>query len=101
MRRMAGCATFRLNHGMFVHEGAGFVGVALEADGVLGGRRSQLARQKSAVWIMAVIALHQALVDTMMKSSRELLFRLQMAAVTKLWLLLLHQELTFLGIVRR
>ena len=85
---------------MFVDKGARFVRVTLEANRVLRGGCSQLARQESTVWIVTVIALHEPFVDAMMKGSRELLFRLQMAAVTKLWLPLLHEELTFFGIVR-
>jgi hypothetical protein len=75
--------------------------MALEADGVLRGSGTQLTRQESTVWIVAIAALHEPFVNTMMKSARELLLGFEMAAVAKLWLLLLHQKLAFLRIMRR
>lgn len=96
MRGMAGHATFRLHHGMLVYKRSGFVRMTLEADGVLRGSGAQLARQKSTMRVMAIAALHEPFVDTMMKGARELLFCFEMAAVAKLWLLLFHQELAFL-----
>jgi hypothetical protein len=98
---MAGYATFRLNHGMLVYKRSGFIGMALEADGVLGGSGAQLARQEPSVWIVAIAALHEPFINTMMKSARELLLGFEMAAVAELGLLLLHQKLAFLRIMRR
>ena len=48
---------------------------------------------------MAVGALHQAFVHTVMERPRELLLGLQMAAIAKLRLLFFHQKLRFLGMV--
>ena len=100
MRRMARCTAFGFHHRVFVNERTGFVGVAFEANRVLCCRRAQLPRQISAVRIVTVIALHETFVHTVMKCLRELLLCLQMATVTKLRLLLLHEDLTLLGIVR-
>ena len=97
---MARCTAFSLDHRMFVNKRTGFVGVAFVANRVLRRGRPQLPCQKSTVRIVTVVALHEPFVHTVMKSSRELLFGLQMATVTKLRLLLLHEELTLLGMVR-
>ena len=101
VRGMAGYATFGLNHRMLIYKRSGFVRMTLEADGVLRGSGAQLARQESTVRIMAIAALHEPFVNTMMKGARELLLCFEMAAVAKLWLLLFHQELAFLRIMRR
>ena len=90
MRSMAGYATFRLNHRVFVYKRSGFVRMTLEADGVLRGGGAQLARQESTVRVMAIAALHEPFVNTMMKGARELLLCFEMAAVAKLRLLLFH-----------
>jgi hypothetical protein len=65
-----------------------------EADGILCRSGTQLARQEPAMWIVAIAALHEPFVNTMMKSARELLLGFEMAAVAKLWLLLFHRKLT-------
>lgn len=77
------------------------LGMALETDCILGSRRTQLPRLEPAMRIMAIATLHQSFVDAVMKRPIELLFCLEMATVTKLRLLLLHQELGFPGMVWR
>src|SRR5215467_7275269 len=81
---------------MFKDKGPGLVGVAFEADRVVGRSRSQLSRYEAAVRVMAVRALHQSLVYAVVVSPRELLTHFQVAAVTELRLLLFHQLLVFL-----
>src|ERR1700682_274027 len=99
VRRMAGNAPFGLHRRMLVYERPRFVAVALKAGGVLRCRDTELPALKSAVRIVAIIALHEPFVHAMVEGARELLLDLQMAAVTKLGGFLLHQELTFLGVV--
>ena len=53
------------------------------------------------MWIVAVAALHEPFVNAVMKRARELLLCFEMTAVAQLWLLLFHQELAFLRIMRR
>jgi len=84
-----------------MHKGPGFLRVALDTGHILGRGCPQLPRLKAAVRIVAIAALHHAFIDAMMKGAIELLFGFQMAAVAKLWLLLLHKPLAFLGMVRR
>src|SRR5215831_18900743 len=48
---------------------------------------------------MAVCALHQAFVHPVAERARELLLLVLVAAITQLWLLLLHEELSFLRVV--
>ena len=83
-----------------MYKRAGFFGMALETGCITGGSGAQLPGLKSAMRIVAIAALHHSFVDAMMKRTIELLFGLQMAAVAELWLLLPHQELGFLGMVR-
>ena len=99
VRRMAGHATLDLDGFVLVDERTLLVGMALKADQVLRTCGAQLTGQEAAVWIVAIAALHQSFVHAVMKSASELLLGLQVAAVTKLRLLLLHQELTFLRVV--
>ncbi len=86
---------------MLVDERASFVGVALEADGILRGSCADLPGQKTSVGIVAVIALHEAFVHTVMEGAIELLLHFLVAAIAKQRRLFLHQELAFLRMVRR
>ena len=67
MRRVAECAAFSLDDGMLVDEGAGVLLVALDADRILlrGGLGHALL--ECAVRIVAVGALHQALIHLVME----------------------------------
>ena len=53
------------------------------------------------MWVMAVVALYQSFVDSMMERPVELLPHFLMAAVAELRRLFLHQKLTFLRMVGR
>jgi hypothetical protein len=75
--------------------------MALKAHGVLRGGGAQLACQEPSVWIVAVAALHHSFIDSVMEGPSKLLLCLEMAAIAKLWLLLFHQQLAFLRIMRR
>lgn len=100
MRRVAGRAAFHLHRFVLVDEWSLFVRVALKADEVLRGRGTQLSGEKPAVRIVAVRALHQSFIDTVMERSSELLLGFQVAAVTKQRLLFFHEELALFGMVR-
>ena len=101
MRRVAGNATFDLHCLMFENKGTGFVRVAFETDGVFGDGRPRLANQESTMRIVAVVAFHESLVNTVMEGARELLLCFEMAAVTELRLLFLHQKPAFFGVMWR
>ena len=90
MRSVAGYAALYLDRRMLVHKRPGLFCVALKAHRILRGSGPQLARQESAMRIMAIAALHEPFVNTMVKSARELLLCFEMAAVAKLWLPLFH-----------
>lgn len=51
--------------------------------------------------IVAIAALHQALIDAMVERAVELLLGLEVASIAKLRLLFLHQPHRVLGVVRR
>ena len=97
---MAGGTTVDLYDRVLEDKGPGLVGVAFEADGVARGRGAELARFESAVRIMAIDALYKTFVNAMVEGAGEGLLHLQVALVTELGLLLPHQMLRFLGIVR-
>ena len=84
-----------------MHKRPRLLGMALETDCILRGRCPQLPALEAAVRIVAIAALHHAFIDPVMERTIELLLGLQMATVAKLRLLLLHQVLAFLGVVRR
>jgi len=101
MRSVARDAAFNLYRFVLVDERSGFVRMALEAHQILRYRRSQLPRQEAPVRIVAVAALHHPFIDSVVEGPSKLLLRLEMAAVTELRRLLLHQELAFFGVMRR
>lgn len=99
MRDVAGCASFRLHHRMFMNKGSSLLRMALETNRVIGGGCAQLPYLESAVLVVAIRALHQAFVHPMMEGPAELLFDFQVAAVAELGLLVLQQAVTFLGVM--
>ena len=92
--------TLGLYHRMFVNEWPGFIAVALEASRVLRRSGPKLPECKASMRVVAVAALYEPLVHTMMKGSRELLLDLQMAPVTELRPLILRQELAVFRVMR-
>src|SRR5579859_1572038 len=101
MRRVAGLAAFRLHGCMLESKRPGLVGVTLEADLVLRRRGAQLLAQEAAMLVVAVGALHQALLDAMAERPGEILLGLGMATEAKLRLPLGQQVLRFPGMVSR
>lgn len=63
VRRVAGDTTFGFHDRVFVHEGSGLIRMALEAQRVLRRGGAQLARQKSAVGVVAIAALREPFID--------------------------------------
>ena len=100
MWQMASRAAFDLDGFMFVHERAGFVRVALEANQVLRPGRSQLAGLETTMLVMAIGALYESFVHAVMERPVELLLLIQVAAVAKCWLLLFEQKLALFCMVR-
>ena len=68
---------------MLVDEGSLFIGVTFVADRILPVSCAQLVRFKSAVWIVAVVALEESFVDPVMKWPGELRAHIQVAAIAK------------------
>jgi hypothetical protein len=68
---------------VLVHEGSLFIDVALIANFILTGYAAQLVALESPVRVVAVIALHQSFIYTMVKRTRELCTDIQMARVAK------------------
>ena len=61
VRRVTCAASFRLHRGMFEGEWPLFVRVTLHASRIGAGRQSRLLEFKTAMRIMAIAALHEAL----------------------------------------
>jgi hypothetical protein len=61
MGRVAPQTSLSLDHGMLINEGTTRFGMALGADRILIGRGLEVVVPKSAMGIMAVGTLHQAL----------------------------------------
>jgi hypothetical protein len=68
---------------VLVHEGALFIDVALIANFILTGHRAQLVALESPVRVVAVIALHQSFIYTMVKRAHELCLHIQVAGVAE------------------
>lgn len=98
---MAGFASFRSHGLMFVDEGAALVDVAVMANLILSNRGAQLMLSLSAVRIMAIGALNEALVHAMAEGHRELSPLLLMARITECRLRLGQQEFTSRRMVGR
>jgi hypothetical protein len=81
--------------------GHGFVGVALEADGILGRCCAQLFRQKSAVLVVTVATPDQPLIDAVAEGTLKVLLGFGVAGVAESGLLFDQQVLRLLGMVRR
>ena len=101
VRRVARLAAFDLHRLMFKHKRSALFRVAGVAHRVLRRGRPHLFRLNCAVRIVAVVALHQPLVHSMMERHRELRFLLCVAAVAKFRLFLYQQKFRILAVMRR
>src|SRR5690349_19947900 len=97
---MTGRTTLESHRFVLVNKWPLLVGMSLEAGGILGVRRPQLAHLEAAMGIVAVGALHQTFTDSVMESARELLLNFVVAAIAECGLLLLHQKLGLARTVR-
>ena len=86
---------------VMVNERPLFFGVAVKTDRVAGCVSPQLLRLEASMWIVAIVALHQSFIYTMVERPPELYPHILVAAVAQLRRLLFHQELAFLGLVWR
>ena len=84
--QVAGLAAVGLHGLMFEDERALLVGMALEADCVLGGGSADLFGPFGAVHVVAIAALHEAFIHAMMEGHFKLSFLLEMAGVAELGL---------------
>lgn len=100
VRQMACLASIDLYGRMLVHKRPLLVRVALEADRILRGGGLHLLGLDCAVRIVAVRALDQTFVHTMMERHVELRLLLQMTCVTKFRLRLDQQVFFFHCMVR-
>ena len=98
---MAGFATLNLHNFMLECEGTTLLGVTRKTDRVLRRRRSDLLCRNGAVRIVAIAALDQALVHTVVKRHVKLRLLLSVAGVAQLGLLLSQQEFRINRMVRR
>src|ERR1700733_3105786 len=83
VRRVTGQATLDLHRRGLVLERPGFIGVAVQTDGLLRGGSAQLVSLESAVRIVAITTLDQAFVHPMMSGLGKIRFDLAVAPVTK------------------
>jgi hypothetical protein len=97
--RMTTAAAFGFHGHMLVNEGPLLVDVALVADGITAREVLDLPQCSRSMRIMAVVALHQTLIDPVMIRFGKIRFGLGMASVTQLWLILDEKVLFFLGMM--
>jgi hypothetical protein len=99
--RVTTAAALGLHGYVFVDEWALFVGVALDTNRVPAGHSPHLAEGGSAVDVMAVTALNESFVHTMVIRLREVGLRGGMTSVAKSGWCLNEQMLRFFGVMRR
>jgi hypothetical protein len=96
---MAACAAFRLDWKVLKREWPLFLGVALEANGVLIASSAEFLGYKRTVLIMAILTVHQALSHPMSVRAIEFRPHFCMAGKTQLWHLIRQQAGDGLGVV--
>ena len=101
VRQMARLASINLYGSVLVDEWPLLVGVALEANRILGGGSAHLFGACCAVHVVAIAALDQSFIHPVMERHIKLSFLLKVAAVAQLWLGLDEQEIRSFGMVRR
>ena len=101
MNHVAGFASINLDGRVLVHKRTLLVGVARKANFILGGGRTHLLWPDRSVDIVAVAALNQSFVYSMVERHRKLRSLVQMAGVTKLGLSLDEQKFFRFGVMRR
>ncbi len=99
--QMARLASIHLHGRVLKHKRSLLVDVALEADCVLRGGSPHLVRLHRAVYVVAIGALDQTLIHSMMKRHVELGFLLEMAPIAKFGLGLYEQEIRIFTVMRR
>src|SRR6185503_19491474 len=105
MRRMTRNAAFRLDRRMLVNKWTLLVGVTLDAGCIGSCRKSCLLQLETAVWIVAVGALHRAFEHFVVEGHIELVFYFRVTTQTKLRLVEFQQfngrESRFLSVTWR
>ena len=101
VRRVATAAALGLHRHVLVNEGSLLVDMALVANRIPARQGPHLPKGGRAVGIVAVVALHQAFVDPVVKGFGKISFGCGMAPVAQLGLALDQQMLLFLGVMRR
>jgi len=107
VRRTVWCvatpAPFGLHRKVFEEEGAFFVAVALEADLLLVGGCSQRAAERliSAMDIVAIVAGNQLLVYAMPERFGEISFRVDVAGIAEIRLVLNKQRILLASVMSR
>ena len=101
VRRMATAAAFGLHRYMLVDERPLLIDVALVTNRISAGLRAHLPHVRCAMGIVAVVALHQALVYAVMVGLGKIRFGRSVAAIAQVRLALRQQTLFFLRVVRR
>ena len=101
VRRVATGAALCLHRHVLVDERSLLIDVALVANGVSARQGSHLPHCRRPVRVVAVVALHQALVDPVVIRFGEIRLGRSVASVTQLRLLLDQQVTAFLGVMGR
>jgi hypothetical protein len=100
MRRVATAAAFRLDRHMLIYKRSAGIGVALGADGVSAGQSFHLPQGCGAMWVMAITAVKQAFVYSVVVGFGKIGLGRGMAAIALFRLFLNQQILGRFGVVR-
>jgi len=91
MRRVTRDAAVGLDGRVLVNKRTLLVSMALDAGSIGAGRQTRLFQLKSAVWVVAIAALHRAFQHFVMERQIELVLCFAMTTQAKLWLALAKQ----------
>ena len=101
MRSVTAAAAFGLNRDVFVDEWSHLVCVALSTDRIPARHSSYLPESGSAMHVMAITALDEALIDSVVIRLGKIRFCRGVTPVAEIRLAPDEQVLSFLGVVRR
>ena len=91
MRRVTRDAAVGLDGRVLVNKRTLLVSMALDAGSIGAGRQTRLFQLESAVWVVAIAALHRAFQHFVMERQIELVLCFAMTTQAKLWLALSQQ----------
>lgn len=100
MRRVTGLTAFDFHRRVFIHEGAGFIGVTFDAANFAAYPAAQLFRLEAAVLVVAIGTLHAAFGNLVMEGTRKRGFLVGVTLVTAFRFIVAQEKFRLFGGMR-